>query len=126
MDLRPCPSCARHIEVLQASCPFCGNAVLAESSVPLERAFAGRPAALYGGPPIEVPQFDVVLTDRGPNKVAIMKLVRQITGLDLEPLRFLVANLPAKVKSDVSEAEALDLQQKLEDAGGSVVVHESR
>ena len=68
----------------------------------------------------EKDSFDVELTEIGPNKVKVIKVVRDATGLGLKEAKDLVDNAPKMVKEQVSKAEADDLKAKLE-AEGAVV-----
>ena len=64
--------------------------------------------------------FDVVLTDFGGNKIAVIKEVRGITGLGLKEAKELVEGAPKPVKEGVTKEEAEELQKKLEAAGAKV------
>ena len=64
--------------------------------------------------------FDVVLTDFGGNKIAVIKEVRGITGLGLKEAKELVESAPKPVKEGVTKEEAEELQKKLEAAGAKV------
>ncbi|MDX9873837.1 MAG: 50S ribosomal protein L7/L12 [Spongiibacteraceae bacterium] len=83
-------------------------------------AVAAAPAA--GGAPAaeEKTDFDVVLTGAGANKVAVIKVVREITGLGLKEAKALVDGAPGTVKEGVQKAEAEEMQKKLVDAGATV------
>ncbi|NIP17503.1 MAG: 50S ribosomal protein L7/L12 [Xanthomonadales bacterium] len=70
----------------------------------------------------EKTEFDVVLTSFGSNKVPVIKVVREITGLGLKEAKDLVESAPANVKEGVSKDEAEEIQKKLEEAGASVEV----
>ena len=70
----------------------------------------------------EKTEFDVVLTSFGANKVPVIKVVREITGLGLKEAKDLVESAPANVKEGVAKDEAEELQKKLEEAGASVEV----
>ncbi len=70
----------------------------------------------------EKTEFDVVLTSFGSNKVPVIKVVREITGLGLKEAKDLVESAPANVKEGISKDEAEELQKKLEEAGASVEV----
>ena len=63
---------------------------------------------------------DVVLTDFGGNKIAVIKEVRGITGLGLKEAKELVESAPKPVKEGVTKEEAEELQKKLEAAGAKV------
>jgi len=70
----------------------------------------------------EQTEFNVMLTSFGANKVAVIKVVRAITGLGLKEAKDLVESAPTAVKESVSKDEAADLKKQLEDAGGAVEV----
>ncbi len=70
----------------------------------------------------EKTEFDLVLTSFGSNKVPVIKVVREITGLGLKEAKDLVESAPANVKEGISKDEAGELQKKLEEAGASVEV----
>ena len=67
----------------------------------------------------EKTEFDVVLTEAGPNKINVIKEVRTITGLGLKEAKDLV-EAGGKVKEGVSKADAETLKKKLEEAGAKV------
>ena len=67
-------------------------------------------------------EFDVVLTSAGANKIAVIKVVKEVTGLGLKESKELVDGAPKAVKEKVNEAEAKDLKAKLEEAGASVEI----
>jgi large subunit ribosomal protein L7/L12 len=67
----------------------------------------------------EKTEFDVVLTEAGPNKINVIKEVRTITGLGLKEAKDLV-EAGGKVKEGVSKADAEGFKKKLEDAGAKV------
>jgi len=77
------------------------------------------PAAATGEAAEEQTEFDVVLTDAGPNKINVIKEVRGITGLGLKEAKDLV-EAGGKVKEGVSKADAEGLKKKLEEAGAKV------
>lgn len=68
----------------------------------------------------EKSEFDVVLADVGSNKIAVIKAVREITGLGLKEAKDLVEGAPKAVKEGAAKAEAEDLKKKLEAAGAKV------
>ncbi|MDF1678145.1 MAG: 50S ribosomal protein L7/L12 [Legionellaceae bacterium] len=70
----------------------------------------------------EKTEFDVVMTSFGGNKVAVIKVVRAITGLGLKEAKDLVEGTPSTVKEGISKAEAEDMKKQLEEAGASVDV----
>jgi len=65
----------------------------------------------------EKTEFDVVLTDFGGNKIAVIKEVRGITGLGLKEAKELVESLPKPVKEGASKSDAEEVLKKLETAG---------
>jgi large subunit ribosomal protein L7/L12 len=66
--------------------------------------------------------FDVVLKSAGANKLAVVKIVKDLTGLGLKEAKDLVDGAPKPVKEGVSKAEADDLVAKLKEAGAEVEV----
>ena len=70
----------------------------------------------------EKTEFDVELTDVGPNKVKVIKVVREATGLGLKEAKDLVDNAPKVLKEAASKAEAEDIKAKLEAEGAKVTL----
>ena len=70
----------------------------------------------------EKTEFDVELTEIGPNKVKVIKVVREATGLGLKEAKDLVDSAPKAVKQAVSKEEAEDLKAKLEEQGAKVTL----
>ena len=70
----------------------------------------------------EKTSFDVVLTDAGANKLAIVKLVKDLTGLGLKEAKDVVDKAPSPLKSGVSKDEANALKTQLEEAGAKVEI----
>ena len=66
--------------------------------------------------------WDVVLTNAGQTKMAVIKVVKEITGLGRNESKEIVDGCPKAVKEGVSEAEAEDIKKKLEEAGAEVEV----
>jgi large subunit ribosomal protein L7/L12 len=84
-------------------------------------AVAAAPAAGAEGPAAEEKtEFDAVLTEIGANKIAVIKVVREITGLGLKEAKELVDSAPKAVKEGVSKDAAEEIQKKLEEAGAKV------
>jgi large subunit ribosomal protein L7/L12 len=82
---------------------------------------AAAPAAAAAAPAAEEKtEFDVVLTSAGANKVSVIKVVRELTGLGLKEAKALVDGAPGTVKEGVSQADADEAKKKLEEAGGAV------
>lgn len=70
----------------------------------------------------EQTEFSVELTDIGPNKLNVIKVVREITQLGLKDAKDLVEAAPKMVKESVSKAEAEDLKKKIEETGAKVTL----
>jgi len=83
-------------------------------------AVAAGPAAAAAPAAEEQTEFNIVLTGAGANKVAVIKVVRELTGLGLKEAKAVVDGAPASVKEGVSKAEAEDAKKKLEEAGATV------
>ncbi len=79
-------------------------------------------AAAGGGDAVtdEKSEFDVVLTAAGGSKLAVVKLVKELTGLGLKEAKELVDNAPSSIKESVSKDEAEGLKKSLEEAGAEV------
>ncbi len=77
-------------------------------------AAAGAPAAE------EKDAFTVVLASAGEQKIAVMKVVKEVLGLGLKEAKDLVDAAPATLKDGMKKAEAEDLKKKIEEAGGKV------
>lgn len=82
-------------------------------------AVAG-PAADGGAAAAEQTEFDVVLKAAGGNKIAVIKVVREVTGLGLKEAKALVDGAPKALKEDVSKEDAEAIKTKLEEAGAEV------
>ena len=68
----------------------------------------------------EKTDFDVVLAEVGPNKINVIKVVREITGLGLKEAKDLVDNAPKAIKEGASKDDAESIKAKLEEAGAKV------
>ena len=82
-------------------------------------AAAGDGAAAGGA---EKDEFDVELTEVGPNKVKVIKVVREVTGLGLKEAKEVVDGAPKVVKEGASKAEAEDIKTKVEAEGAKVTL----
>ena len=91
--------------------------VSAAAGVVVAAAGAGDGAAAE-----EKTEFDVELTEVGPNKVKVIKVVREITGLGLKEAKEVVDGAPKMVKEGASKAEAEDIKTKLEAEGAKVTL----
>lgn len=87
-------------------------------------AVAAAPAAGGAGaaPAEEKTSFDVELTDGGAQKIAVIKVVRELTQLGLGESKAMVEGAPQMVKKGVAKAEAEDMKKKLEAAGAKVTL----
>jgi large subunit ribosomal protein L7/L12 len=85
-------------------------------------AVAAAPAAAAAAAPAaeEKTEFTVVLKAGGGNKIGVIKVVREVTGLGLKDAKDLVDGAPKEVKAAVSKTEAEDIAKKLKDAGAEV------
>jgi len=81
---------------------------------------AAAPAAAAAQVAEEKTEFNIVLTAAGANKVSVIKVVRELTGLGLKEAKAVVDGAPGTVKEGVSKAEADEGKKKLEEAGASV------
>ena len=105
---------------------------LAELVKELEEKFgvsAAAPAMMMAAPAAgaaapaaeeEKTEFDVVLKDHGANKIGVIKVVREITGLGLKEAKELVDGAPKTVKEGVAKEEAEEMKTKIEEAGAVV------
>jgi large subunit ribosomal protein L7/L12 len=93
------------------------------AAAPAAVALAGPAGAADGGEAAEEKtEFDVVLTNFGANKIAVIKEVRAITGLGLKEAKDLVEGAPKAVKEGASKDEAEEIAKKLEAAGAKAEV----
>ena len=91
-------------------------AVSAAAGVVVAAAGAGADAGA------EKDEFDVELTEVGPNKVKVIKVVREVTGLGLKEAKEVVDGAPKVVKEGASKDEAEDIKTKLEAEGAKVTL----
>lgn len=88
---------------------------------PAAAAVAVAPAAGADAPTVEEKTaFDVVLKSAGANKLAIVKLVKELTGLGLKEAKDLVDSAPSNIKEGIAKADAEGLKKSLEEAGAEV------
>ena len=88
-------------------------------------AAAGVVVAAAGGEAAaaeEKTEFDVELTEVGPNKVKVIKVVREVTGLGLKEAKDVVDGAPKVLKEQASKEEAEDIQKKLDAEGAKVTL----
>ena len=92
-------------------------APMAMAAAPAAGDGAAAPAAAE-----EQTEFDAVLTEVGPNKILVIKAVRELTGLGLKEAKDLVDAAPKAVKEGVAKEEAEAVKEKLAEAGAAVEV----
>ena len=85
-------------------------------------AVAAAPVAGAAAAVEEKTEFDAILAEVGPNKINVIKVVREITGLGLKEAKAVVDEAPKPVKTAVSKDEAADIKKKLEEVGAKVEV----
>ena len=88
---------------------------------------AAAPVAMVGGAgageaAAEQTEFDVILASAGDQKIKVIKVVREITGLGLKEAKEVVDNAPKAIKEGVSKEEAEEVKAKLEEVGAGVEV----
>jgi large subunit ribosomal protein L7/L12 len=93
------------------------NELGVSASAPIAAAAAGGAAAEVAE---EKTDFDVVLTNFGDKKIAVIKAVRSLTGLGLKEAKAMVEGVPAKIKEGASKDDAESAKKELEEAGASV------
>lgn len=92
------------------------------AAAPVAVAAAGGGAAAPEAAAEEKTEFDVVMSSFGENKVAVIKVVRTVTGLGLKEAKDLVESAPSAIKEGVPKAEAEEIKKQLEEAGAKVEV----
>jgi large subunit ribosomal protein L7/L12 len=91
------------------------------AAAPVAAAAPGGAAA--AAPPAEVQtEFTVTLNEFGANKVGVIKVIREITGLGLKEAKDLVEGAPSTVKEGIPKADADTIKKKLEDAGAKAAI----
>lgn len=83
-------------------------------------AVAAAPAAAAPAAAAEKSSFDINLLSAGENKISVIKVVKEITGLGLAESKAIVDGAPKVVKAGVQKSEAEDIKKKLTDAGATV------
>jgi len=98
-------------------------AVILKDEYGIEPAAAAAPVMMAGGGEggaEEKTSFDVVLTAAGSAKLAVVKLVKELTGLGLKEAKGLVDGVPSPIKEGIAKDEAEGLKSQLEEAGAEV------
>ena len=89
---------------------------------------AAAPAAVAAAPGAVAPvaeektEFDVILTGFGANKIQVIKVVRELTGLGLKEAKDLVEGVPKPVKEGIAKKDAEGMKKKIEEAGGTAEI----
>ena len=94
--------------------------VKAAAAAPVMVAGGAAPAAGAAAGGEEKTDFSVVLTNAGANKIGVIKVVRELTGLGLKEAKDLVEAAPKPVKEGLPKAQAEELKKKLAEAGATV------
>ncbi|MCL1971491.1 MAG: 50S ribosomal protein L7/L12 [Endomicrobia bacterium] len=102
------------VKALEEKFGVSAAAPVAVAAAPAAGATAGGAAAE------EKTEFNVVLTNAGANKINVIKVVRELTGLGLKEAKDLVDGAPKTVKENVAKAEAEEMKKKLAEAGATV------
>ena len=89
------------------------------AAAPVMAVAAGAPAA-GGDAAAEKTEFDVVLADAGASKLAVVKAVKEVTGLGLKEAKEMVDGAPKTIKEGASKDDAEAIKAKLEEAGAKV------
>ncbi|MBX3411774.1 MAG: 50S ribosomal protein L7/L12 [Pirellulales bacterium] len=113
LTLKEAKELSDYLEEVHGIKPAAGGAVMVAGPA------AGGGAA---APAEEQSEFNVVLEGFGDNKIAVIKVIRAVTGLGLKEAKDLVEGVPAKVKEGVSKEDAAKLKAELEAAGATVSV----
>jgi len=96
------------------------------SAAPVAAAAAGPVAVAEAAPaaaPVEEQtEFDAILSEVGPNKINVIKVVREITGLGLKEAKAVVDEAPAPIKEAVSKEEADKIAEKMAEVGAKVTI----
>ena len=93
------------------------------AAAPVAAAAAGGGGGAAAAPAAEAQtEFTVTMTEFGANKVGVIKVIREITGLGLKEAKDLVEGAPSTVKEGIPKADADAIKKKLEDAGAKAAI----
>ncbi|HEX78282.1 MAG TPA: 50S ribosomal protein L7/L12 [Dehalococcoidia bacterium] len=106
------------VKALEAEFGVSAAAPVAVAAAPT----AAAPAEAEAAPAPEQTEFTVILKEAGPNKINVIKAVREVTTLGLKDAKDLVEAAPKPVKEGVPKSEAMATKQKLEEAGATVEI----
>jgi large subunit ribosomal protein L7/L12 len=104
------------VKALEEKWGVSAAAAVAVAAAPAAAGGAAAPAAE------EKTEFNVTMTSFGSNKVGVIKVIREITGLGLKEAKDLVEGVPSVVKEGVSKADAEAIKKKLEEAGAAAEI----
>ena len=88
----------------------------------MPQVVAGAPSASGGEKAEEKDSFSVILKSAGDQKIQVIKVVKEITGLGLKEAKDLVDGAPKPIKENVKKEEAEEIKKKIEEAGGTVEI----
>jgi large subunit ribosomal protein L7/L12 len=91
------------------------------AAAPVAAAAAGGAASAAPAAEVQT-EFTVTMTEFGANKVGVIKVIREITGLGLKEAKDLVEGAPSTVKEGIPKADAETIKKKLEDAGAKAAI----
>jgi large subunit ribosomal protein L7/L12 len=92
------------------------------AAAPVAMVAAGGAAAAAAPAAEEQTEFTVTMTSFGANKVGVIKVIREITGLGLKEAKDLVEGVPSLVKESIPKADADSIKKKLEEAGAAAEI----
>jgi large subunit ribosomal protein L7/L12 len=96
--------------------------VTAAAPVAMMAAASAAPVAATAAAEEEQTEFSAILTDIGPNKIPVIKVVRELTGLGLKEAKDLVDGFPKPVKEGITKDEAAKIKAALEEQGAKVEI----
>jgi large subunit ribosomal protein L7/L12 len=99
-----------------------GISAAAPVAVAAAPADGGTPADGGAAASVDQSEFEVSLKEIGPNKINVIKAVREVTSLGLREAKELVESAPASIKDGIAKEEADEIKSKLEEAGAAVEV----
>jgi large subunit ribosomal protein L7/L12 len=92
------------------------------AAAPMAMVAAGGAAAAAAPAAEEQTEFTVTMTSFGANKVGVIKVIREITGLGLKEAKDLVEGVPSMIKDSIPKADADAIKKKLEEAGAAAEI----
>ena len=119
LDAMPALELAQFVKELQE---HWGVSAAVAVAAPTAGAAAGAAPAAAAAPVEEQTEFTVILKEIGPNKINVIKVVRELTTLGLKEAKELVEGAPKPVKESVGKADAQSMKERLEAAGAVVEV----